>query len=167
MPEQTRGIQFWVAVLILVATVVVSVFTYDRRLDLHFRLGPELVHHWMTWVGTVFIGVFTPAYRLLKRRYRSRYSLLLNIHTYGNLVAFLLISVHFAQQIGRPAEFFPDLGTGLALYITVSLLVVTGFLQRFRLAQRVAGYQRSIHVGTTMAFYIVIVIHILQGLGVL
>ena len=36
----------------------------------------------------------------------------------------MLISIHYAQQVGRPAAFYPDLGTGLALYIVMVTLVI-------------------------------------------
>jgi hypothetical protein len=93
---------------------------------------------------------------------------LLRIHVYGNLLAFLLISIHFASQIARPAEFFPDLGTGLALYVVMLLLTTTGFLQRFRIMPGLKlQSNRFFHVSVAVSFYILIGIHILHGVGII
>lgn len=64
----------------------------------------------------------------MKKRNPETTGKLLKLHTYGNVVSFGLISIHFAQQISRPAQFFPSLQTGLALYPIAVLLVASGFL---------------------------------------
>jgi hypothetical protein len=168
MEEKTllKNPHSWAVLLIILATILLSVATYNRWLQLHFLVGPFYFHHWGGWVGTVFIGAFTPAYYFLKRRYPKRFKTLLHIHMFGNLISFIFISIHFAQQVGRPPDFFPDLGTGLALYIVVSILVATGILQRFEIARSLGRYWRSTHVGVTMSFYIIIVIHLLHGLEI-
>jgi hypothetical protein len=84
------------------------------------------------------------------------------------MLAFLLISIHFTGQINRPAEFYPDLGTGLILYIVILLLVATGFTHRFRLIPRIKSQTRKfVHVGLSFSFYIIRGIHVLHGLGFL
>jgi hypothetical protein len=40
----------------------------------------------------------------------------------------LLVSIHFAHQVTRPASNYPDLGTGIVLYATMILLVTTGMV---------------------------------------
>jgi hypothetical protein len=87
---------------------------------------------------------------------------------FGNLLAFALISVHFASQISRPAAHYPNLGTGLALYVALILLVGTGISQRFHLTQKIKPQTyRFLHTGAAVTFYLIIVIHILHGLGIL
>ena len=87
---------------------------------------------------------------------------------FGNLFAFALISLHFTSEISRPIEYFPNLGTGLALYIALILLVVTGIFQRFPLSLKTkAQTYRFLHTGAAVTVYLIIVIHILHGLGVL
>lgn len=85
-----------------------------------------------------------------------------------NLISFLLISLHFAGQIGRPASFYPELGTGLALYIAMILQVLTGLFYRFgekRFLKPMTN--RFLHIGLALVFYIVIIVHVLHGLGVI
>jgi hypothetical protein len=87
---------------------------------------------------------------------------------FGNLFAFALVSIHFTSEISRPAEYFPNLGTGLALYIALILLVATGIFQRFPLSLKIKiQTYRFLHTGAAVTFYLIIIIHILHGLGIL
>lgn len=158
---------FWSAICIIVVTIALAIANYSGLLEFHIRVGPFFIHHWMSWGGSLFIAIATPIYSYMKRRSPEKRKLLSNVHMFGNLSAFLLISIHFSQQISRPAEFFPDLGTGLALFIAVSILVTSGVLQRFQIVRKLARCYRIIHIGATTTFYIVIVIHILHGLGII
>jgi hypothetical protein len=133
-----------------------------------FFVGPFRANHWFVWIGTIYIAFAVPIIAMSKRRYPSKFMPLFRVHVFGNLLAFLLISLHFAGQIDRPAAFYPELGTGLALYIIMILLVATGFTHRFQLIPRIKPQTRKfVHVGLTFSFYIVIGIHILHGLGFL
>jgi hypothetical protein len=159
--------QFYVAIALVLAIIILSIGNYLRWWDLHFYVGPLYFHHWLSFIGAGYIAIFTPIYSIIKRRSPGRLGTLLNIHVFGNLIAFLLISIHFTQQMGRPAQFAPTLGTGLALYIIVAIMVITGFVQRFRLAGRFLRSWRFVHVGLSLSFYIVVVIHILHNLGLI
>lgn len=158
------SVQFWLAVIIIAVTISLASAVYLDLLDTHFKIGEYYLHHWFSLTGTFFIALFTPAYYLLKRKYIKRFKALLLTHVFGNLIAFLLISIHFAHQIGRPARFYPDLGTGIVLYPSVILLVITGFLTRFNLIKR-AKYMRFLHRSVTVTFYFVIIVHLLHGFG--
>ncbi len=160
-----RDWQFWLAVLLVLATAIASIGNYFRWWDLHFYIGPYYFHHWVGWAGGVYIAVFTPVYSVLKHRSPHHLRTLVKIHTFGNLIAFLLIAIHFTQQVGRPPEFAPVLGTGLALFIIVALIVFTGFMNRFRLASALVKTWRFIHVGLSLSFYIVLLIHVLHNVG--
>ena len=125
------------------------------------------MHHVLSWSGTLFITFFTPAYYLLKRRYPSKMRSLLGVHVIGNLIAFMFVSVHYAHHLGRPAQFFPKLGTGVTLLAALLLLISTGFLQRFGVMRSRAKHWRFIHVSVTLSFYIIILVHVLHGLGII
>lgn len=99
----------------------------------------------------------------MKHRYPGSYRTLFKIHVFGNLIAFLFISMHFTQHISRPIL----LGTGLALYIIVAAMVMTGLMQRFRLAKDFLKSWRFIHVSLSLSYYIVLAVHILRNLGVI
>ena len=85
----------------------------------------------------------------------------------------MFISIHFAGQIGRPQQFYPELGEGIALFIIMVLLVATGFIHRFQIIPKKAGkyykphFNRYYHVSITTAFYIVIIVHVLINIDVI
>lgn len=162
-----KGTQVYMAFGLVVAIIVLSIGNYFRWWNLHFYVGPLYFHHWLSFTGAGFIAIFTPIYSIVKRRSPVRFRTLFDIHVFGNLVAFLFISMHFTQHMGRPEEFAPELGTGLALYVIVGIMVVTGFMQRFRLARRFLKSWRFTHVSLSLAFYIVVVIHVLHNLGII
>ena len=163
-----KDLDFWSAFVIILVTIYFMVATYLRWFQLNFFVGPFRFTHWLVWIGTLYVAFATPAYYVLKRLYLRRLVIFIKIHMFGNLFAFMLVSVHFAQQIGRPPQFYPDLGTGLALYVVMLVLVGSGFLHRFRIIRRVRPHlNRFLHVSVTTSFYLVIIVHILQGLEIL
>lgn len=167
MIRRHTGTQFYVATGLALAIVVLSVGNYFRWWDLHFYVGPLYFHHWLSFIGAGFIAIFTPIYSVMKRRSPTQFRTVFNIHVFGNLVAFLFVSMHFTQHMGRPAEFAPTLGTGLALYIIVATMVVTGFVQRFQLVGSFLKSWRFVHISLSLSFYIVVVIHVLHNLGII
>jgi hypothetical protein len=157
-----------VSSVLIVTTIILSIAAYLRWIQLNFFVGPLRFTHWLVWIGTLFVAVYSPAYYFLKRRFPTRIQALLKIHVFGNLFSFMLVSIHFAQQIGRPPQFYPDLGTGVALYIVMLVLVASGFLHRFQILRTFKPHlNRFLHISVTISFYIIILIHILQGIGFL
>jgi len=160
--------EFWLATSLIFVTIAVAVIVYLRLFNLNFLVGPFRLTHWFTWIGTLFIAIYTPIYHVAKRKAPTKLKTLLRIHVFGNLFSFMLITAHFAQQISRPADTFPDLGTGLILYVAMPLLVLTGYLQRFRVLKSMKPQTtRFVHVAMALTFYITIVVHILHGLNIL
>ena len=163
----TKGKDFWAATALLIATITVILVVILHWVSIGFLVGPFRLSHWFGWIGTIYVAFTVPAIAILKR-HPQRYRTLLRTHVLGNLVAFMLTSLHFAGQISRPATVYPELGTGLALYIAMVLLVGTGFLQRFQLAPSIKPESyRFVHIGSAFAFYLIILVHILHGLAIL
>lgn len=152
--------------LIIAATGAMMVGVGTRAIDLHFTIGPWNMHHWLSWVGATFIAFFTPVFYVLKRRSRESREAVLPWHVFGGLIAAAAVSAHFIQHVTRPAEFFPDLGTGIVLYAALAISVFTGVLMRYRLLSGAMREWRALHVGATVTFYLAIVMHVLEGLGI-
>ena len=159
---------FWLMALILSVTAVLMVAVGLHWIRFGFLVGPFRLSHWFTLIGTIYIAFAVPIIAFLKKRFPENYHSLYRVHTFGNLLAFLLISLHFAGQITRSAESYPPLGTGLVLYFAMVLLVSTGIIQRFHLLQRVKQQTfRFLHISSAVAFYLTILVHILRGLGII
>ena len=120
--------------------------------------------HWIGWIGTLYIAFATPIYPIVKRKYSIRLKKILNIHVLGNLLGVFAVSVHFAHQVTRPASNYPDLGTGIVLYATMILLLVTGLFLVSGIGRKFFKQTRFLHPAYAITFYTVIVMHILQDL---
>ena len=118
--------------------------------------------HWIGWVGTLYISFATPLYPIVKRKYPIHIKKMLNIHVTGNLLAVLLVSIHFAHQVTRPASAYPDLGTGIVLYTSMILLVASGLVLVSGISQKYFKQMRFLHPAYATTFYTVIIIHIMQ-----
>ncbi|MBT0159626.1 hypothetical protein G4O51_06545 [Candidatus Bathyarchaeota archaeon A05DMB-2] len=158
----------WAIALIITVTAVLIIAMSLHWIRFAFFIGPFRITHWFTWIGTIYIAFTVPIIAFFKKRFPKKYQMLYRTHMFGNLLSFLLISLHFASQISRPAEAYPDLGTGLVLYIAVLLLVSTGILQRLRLLSKVKPQTlKLLHIGSAVTFYLTISVHILHGIGIL
>lgn len=158
---------FLIALSLIVFTVILMISVYTRFLQIHILIGPFYIHHWLSWIGSLFISFFTPIYFVAKRRFPSKFKKILQVHVFGNLFAAMFISIHFTQHISRSPQSYPDLGTGIVLYASVLLLVVTGFFLRYQIGRSLRKGWIFLHTGATTAFYLVIVVHILHGLAII
>jgi len=162
-----RKIDFWLSLLIILVTVSLAIARVLNWYSLGFFIGPFRASHWLVIAGSTYIAIATPTFSILKRRLQARYKALVKFHVIGNLSAVLLVTIHFISQVTRSATNYPQLGTGLALYIIMLLLLASGFLYRFRILPPLSiGTNRFIHVSAALSFYILIGIHVLHGLGV-
>ena len=159
-----RKPEFWVAVLILLFTVIFSAVAFVNWIRLSFFVGDLFFVHWVSIVATTFIAVMVPVYYILKRKSPRHIKMLLRIHVFGNLLAFLLISIHFAQNTGRLVGFISRLGDGLALFLVLSIIVSTGLIEKFGAKLKLIRYIKFVHSYSVMIFYMVMVFHVLQSL---
>ncbi len=123
--------------------------------------------HWIGWIGTIYIFITAPVHAVIKRLAPRYLRVSLSVHIIGNLLAVLPVSIHFAQQLTRPAFAFPSLGTGVVLYAAVVLLVGTGTLIYSLGANRYLKQLRFVHAASALMFYTVIVVHILHGISII
>ena len=93
--KYSKDLEFWLVVLSILVTTIISFAIYVDFIELLFFVGPYLFGHWMAWIGTFFIAIVSPLYYILKRRKPRLFRSLLRIHVFGSLVSFFLITVHF------------------------------------------------------------------------
>jgi hypothetical protein len=167
-PKQTKNWELWVSAITVLLIVFLMIAYYNRWFSLADRVGPFRLIHYVAFAGTLYIAIGVILFAALKRRNPTKYRVLLRVHALGNLFSFLLISLHFAGQVGRPADFYPIFGTGLALYIGMIALVGTGLTLRFSMFRRFSpASNRFVHAGLAFAFYLIIIFHILHGLNII
>lgn len=160
-----RDPAFYVALLLILAIILLFFATYFRWINVGFAVGPFVFSHWFSWMGAAWIALYTPIFYLWRRRNRALSRRLLALHVFGNLVAVALITVHFTWQLFLP-PYRPRPATGVLLYPSLIILVVTGFIQRFRLTRNIR-YIRFLHVAVTITFYMAISVHVLHGIHVI
>lgn len=161
-----RTLDFWLSLVILIFVVIVSVVAYVNWYELLFFVDVSFIH-WLGLAGTSFIAVFVPTYYILKRNKPRKIKTLLRIHVFGNLLGFLLVSVHFSQNIGRLAGFYPRLSDGFLLFLVMAVIVATGVIERFAGKPKLVRYTKSIHRYTVAVFYLVVIVHTLQGFNII
>jgi len=161
-----RGIDFWFSMLILFLTVIVSVIAFVNWVELLFFVDIYFIH-WIGISATTFIAFFIPIYYILKRTKPRKIKALLKIHVFGNLLAFLLVSVHFSQNIGRLAGFYPRLSDGFVLVLVMTVIVATGVIERFAGKPKLIKYTKPIHRYSVFVFYLVVTVHALQGFNII
>jgi hypothetical protein len=157
----------WLVIFLLALTTIFLFVSFFRFMDLNFFIGPFRFTHWLSLAASLFIAIFTPIYYVLKRKRPKYLKWMLRTHIFGNLSSFMLISIHFAQQISRPAAFYPDLGTGVILFVIMLIMLPTGILQRFQFTTKFGRHPRIFHTYLPFFFYTVILIHMLHGFGIL
>ena len=162
-----KKLEFVLTFLLLLVTAILSIVTYIMWYRLTFFVGSYLFIHWLSLVATIFIAVAIPLNYVLKRSRPQNSKTILKIHVLGNLIAFLLISIHFAQNLGRLSGALQRLGTGFALYLLLSLIVATGILERYKTSGKLPRYAKAIHKYTTVMLYLVMLIHVLEGFNIL
>ncbi len=166
-PKQSllKNKSFIVETIYIIIIIIITILIFLDFIDTGFFLGSLRFSHWMGIIGALFIMFFAPLFYFMKRRFPKRYNILMNIHIFGFTTSFLFVSIHFAGQLSRPLQFYPDLGAGLALYIIVVVLVGTGYLFRYHPFKSKSGkisphFNRALHVSLISGLYIVIIVHV-------
>jgi hypothetical protein len=152
-----------VAVIIVVALIFLRIWRIPFFQVEVLGISHSAVH-WIGWVGALYIALATPIYPIIKRKYSHLIDKTLSIHVTGNLIGVLFVSIHFAHQVTRPISSYPDLGTGIVLYVAMIMLSATGLISITGIGRQFYKQIRFLHPAFAITFYTVIVMHILEDL---
>ena len=141
--------------------LVLAVLSYLGLIPLSYKLGPYWLNHWLGWLSLGFITIYVPIFIILKKRNPKIYQKLMKVHETGFIVAFMLVSLHIGLQIRR--VFPPEIGTGIAAYVSLLALVVTGIMQRNQIFATRIKTLRLMHVSMAISFFLVIVLHVIRA----
>jgi len=162
---KNRNSEFWLTLTFLLATVISSIAAYVFWYNLTFFMGPYLFVHWLGLIATAFVAVSIPIQYFVKRKRPQNFKTTLKIHTTGNLVAFSLISIHFAQNVGRLSGALQRIGAGFALYLVLAVIMATGIMDRYQTKR--SRYIKAAHKYTVIILYLIMLIHALEGFNIL
>jgi len=158
---RNRYLSIWLSFAAVATGLVLAVLSYLRLIPLGYKLGPYWLNHWLGWLSMGFIIIYVPIFVILKKRKPKIYPKLMKVHEIGFIVAFMLVSLHIGSQIRR--VFPPELGTGIAAYVCLLVLVVTGIMQRNQIFATRMGTLRFIHLSMIVSFFLVIVLHVIRA----
>jgi hypothetical protein len=141
--------------------LLLAVLSYLGLIPLGYKLGPYWLNHWLGWLAMASIIIYVPIFVILKKRKPKMYGKLMKVHEIGFIVAFMLVSLHIGSQIRR--VFPPEIGTGIAAYISLLALVVTGIIRKNQILATRMTTLRSIHLSGAVSFFLVIVLHVIRA----
>jgi len=107
------------------------------------------------------IIIYVPIFVILKKRNPKIYRKLMKVHELGFIVAFMLVSLHIGTQIRR--VFPPEIGTGIAAYVSLLALVVTGIMRKNQILSTRMATLRLLHLSMAFSFFLVIVFHVIRA----
>ncbi len=162
-----RNFGFLMASILLITTVLLSILASVFWVDLNFFVGPYFLIHWFGIIATAFIAVSNPIYYFLKRLKVKKKETLLRIHVFGNVLAFLLISLHFAQNVGRLALAPERLGVGFILFLILLVVLATGMIEKYHSKGKLARYSMFLHKYSIVILFLIAIIHVLTGFNIL
>ncbi len=162
-----KNFGFLMASILLITTALLSILASLFWIDLNFFVGPYFLIHWFGIIATAFIAVFNPIYYFLKRLKVKKKETLLRIHVFGNVLAFLLISLHFAQNVGRLALAPERLGVGFILFLILLVVLATGMIEKYHSKGKLVRYSKVLHKYSVVILFLIAIIHVLTGFNIL
>jgi hypothetical protein len=156
-----RHVSIWLGFAGVAVGLGLAVLSYLGLIPLGYKLGPYWLNHWLSWFSFGFIIVYVPIFVILKKRNPRIYGKLVRVHEIGFMIAFVLVSLHIGWQIHR--VFPPELGTGIAAYISLLALVVTGIMRRTQILAARMATLRLIHLSMAVSFFLVILLHVVRA----
>lgn len=159
--SRRRRLSIWVSFSAVALGLAFAVLSYLDLIPLSYKLGPYWLNHWIGWFSFGLIIIYVPIFVILKRRTPKTYERLMKVHEIGFIVAFVLVSLHIGTQIRR--VFPPEIGTGIAAYVSLLTLVVTGIMRRNQMLATRGTALRSIHLSMVVTFFLVIVLHVIRA----
>ena len=157
----SRHVSAWLGFAGVAVGIALAVLSYLDLMPLGYKLGPYWLNHWLGWLSFGFIIIYVPIFVILKRRNPAIYGKLMKVHEIGFVIAFMLVSLHIGTQIRR--VFPPEIGTGIAAYVSLLALVVTGIMRRNQILATRATTLVVIHLSMVIGFFLVIVFHIIRA----
>jgi len=158
---RNRNLSIGLSFAAVAVGLALAVLSYQGLVPLGYKLGPYWLNHWLGWLAMGFIFIYVPIFVILKKRKPKIYPKLMKVHEIGFIVAFMLVSLHIGSQIRR--VFPPEIGTGIAAYVSLLVLVVTGIMRNNQILATRMRTLRLVHLSMVVSFSLVIVLHVIRA----
>jgi len=158
---KNKYLSIWLSFTAVVVGLALAVLSYLNLIPLTYKLGPYWLNHWLGWSALGLIIIYVPIFVILKRRNPKIYHKLMKVHEVGFIIAFMLVSLHIGSQIRR--VFPPEIGTGIAAYVSLFALVVTGIMRKNQILATRMATLRLVHLSMAVSFFLVIVFHVIRA----
>jgi hypothetical protein len=158
---RNRYLSIWLSFAAVAVGLALAVLSYIGLIPLGYKLGPHWLNHWLGWLSMGFIVIYVPIFVILKKRKPKIYPKLMKVHEIGFIIAFMLVSLHIGAQIRR--VFPPEIGTGIAAYVSLLALVVTGIMRKNQILATRMATLRLVHLSMVVSFFLVIMLHVIRA----
>lgn len=160
-PTRNNYLSIWLSFAAVAVGLALAFLSYLGLIPLGYKLGPYWLNHWIGWLSMGLIIIYVPIFVILKKRNPKIYRKLMKVHELGFIVAFMLVSLHIGTQIRR--VFPPEIGTGIAAYVSLLALVVTGIMRKNQILSTRMATLRLLHLSMAFSFFLVIVFHVIRA----
>ena len=156
-----RNISIFLSFTAVAVGLALAFLSYLGLIPLGYKLGPYWLNHWLGWFSMGLIIIYVPIFVIFKRRNPKIYHKLMKAHEVGFIIAFIIVSLHIGAQIRR--VFPPEIGTGIAAYVSLLALVITGIMRKNQILATRMATMRLIHLSMAVSFFLVIVFHVIRA----
>jgi hypothetical protein len=156
-----RGVAISLSFAAVAVGLMLAVLSYMGMIPLGYKLGPYWLPHWLGWLPMGFVIIYVPVFVILKKRIPRIYPKLMKVHEIGFIVAFMLVSLHIGPVLR--AVFPPEIGTGIAAYVSLLTLVVTGIVREYQILPTRMAALRLMHLSMVISFCLVITLHVIRA----
>ena len=165
MKKSWESIEFWIA-LALIAVLPAALILFNPAKGGAIIAGNRGTFHWLAVTGAAYLALSTPVFFYAKHRFTEKYQPIMKFHAFGNILALILVTFHATFQTALPFLKVMMLYLGPTLYISLILLLVTGFVMRFRFSGKYRPAFKYLHVSLVVTFYVHIFFHVMAALRI-
>ncbi|MEM1575627.1 MAG: hypothetical protein QXF09_03500 [Nitrososphaerota archaeon] len=151
-----------ILVILLVTSLIVFSIQLGRYRGPPHRIFPRDIAHSFGWIGAILL-IISATYSALKRGFPKSIKLWLSIHCIPGILSLIFAGIHILNKLERIK---PGYFLSFFTFILMVVIVVGGILGRYIKIKVIKDYWRIFHIPLTIIFYITLLLHILEKIGI-
>ncbi|MEM2083040.1 MAG: hypothetical protein QW303_03610 [Nitrososphaerota archaeon] len=162
--EIKKILLFTIAILVILLVTSLIVFSIQpgRYRGPPYRFFPRDIAHSFGWIGAILL-IISATYSALKRGFPKSIKLWLSIHCIPGILSLIFAGIHILNKLERIK---PGYFLSFFTFILMVVIVVGGILGRYTKIKVIKDYWRIFHIPLTIIFYITLLLHILEKIGI-